>query len=237
MRAPAAGRGSRSRIRGRYLMTSAAEPAHHPTRQVATNELVKIGARIGLIAHGVTHLLIAWMALQVALGDRGPQANQSGAFQELAHSRSRGCCCGRSCSCSGSRPSRGGASPGHLRLRLRESPGHDVAQTCAQHAQVGGVRSAGRAGRRRRRDREWCQQRADRGCTRAARWPTDRRRGRDRHPHRRAGDDLEPAVVGSPLVAEGGLLRHLVDFSEQQAVETSPVTVSSSIERSPEIRK
>jgi hypothetical protein len=65
-------------------MTGAAESANQSARQVATSEPVKVGARIGLIAYGVTHLLIAWLALQVALGNSGPQANQSGAFQELA---------------------------------------------------------------------------------------------------------------------------------------------------------
>jgi hypothetical protein len=39
---------------------------------------------VGLAAYGVTHLLIAWLALQVAFGSGGEQANQKGAFQELA---------------------------------------------------------------------------------------------------------------------------------------------------------
>lgn len=62
-------------------MTSATGSA----RDVANSRLVEIGARIGLAAYGLTHLLIAWLALQVAFGGGGGgQANQSGAFQELA---------------------------------------------------------------------------------------------------------------------------------------------------------
>ncbi|MFC4948081.1 DUF1206 domain-containing protein [Pseudonocardia sp. GCM10023141] len=61
-------------------MTDTAESA----RQVATSKPVKIGARVGLVSYGITHLLIAWLALQVALGDSGEQADQSGAFQALA---------------------------------------------------------------------------------------------------------------------------------------------------------
>ena len=48
-------------------MTDAAGTA----RQVAQSEPVKIGARIGLVAYGITHLLIAWLALQVAFGWAG----------------------------------------------------------------------------------------------------------------------------------------------------------------------
>ena len=44
-------------------------------RQVARSRPVKVGARIGLIAYGLTHLLIAWLALQVAR-EGGEQADQ-----------------------------------------------------------------------------------------------------------------------------------------------------------------
>jgi hypothetical protein len=41
-------------------------------------------ARIGLIAYGVIHLLIAWLALQLAWGGGGKSADQSGAMATLA---------------------------------------------------------------------------------------------------------------------------------------------------------
>jgi hypothetical protein len=69
-------------------MTDAAGTAHQAAgtaRQVADSEPVKFGARIGLAAYGVTHLLIAWLALQVAFGGGGGQrTDQTGAFQAIA---------------------------------------------------------------------------------------------------------------------------------------------------------
>jgi hypothetical protein len=41
-------------------------------------------ARVGLIAYGVVHLLIAWLALQLAWGGGGQSADQSGALATLA---------------------------------------------------------------------------------------------------------------------------------------------------------
>jgi hypothetical protein len=52
-------------------------------RRAARSEPVKKGARIGIAANGVLHLLIAWLALQVAYGGGG-QADQSGALSTIA---------------------------------------------------------------------------------------------------------------------------------------------------------
>jgi hypothetical protein len=41
-------------------------------------------ARVGLIAYGVVHLLVAWLALQLAWGGGGASADQSGAMATLA---------------------------------------------------------------------------------------------------------------------------------------------------------
>lgn len=41
-------------------------------------------ARAGLVAYGVVHLLIAWVALQLAFGESGRKASSTGAFHELA---------------------------------------------------------------------------------------------------------------------------------------------------------
>lgn len=43
-------------------------------------------ARVGLLAYGVVHLLVAWLALQLAWGTSGESADQSGALQTLAES-------------------------------------------------------------------------------------------------------------------------------------------------------
>jgi hypothetical protein len=65
-------------------VTSAAESANRSAKQAADSKPVKIGARVGILAYGITHLLIAWLALQVAFGQSGEKADQRGAFQALA---------------------------------------------------------------------------------------------------------------------------------------------------------
>lgn len=64
-------------------MTSAAQSANQSAKDVAQSRPVKIGARVGIFSYGITHLLIAWLALQVAFGG-GEKADQRGAFEELA---------------------------------------------------------------------------------------------------------------------------------------------------------
>lgn len=40
--------------------------------------------RVGLVAYGLVHLLIAWLALQLAFGGKNEELSKSGALQELA---------------------------------------------------------------------------------------------------------------------------------------------------------
>jgi hypothetical protein len=61
---------------------NAARSADSTAKGVAHSRAVEIGARVGLACYGVTHVLIAWLALQIAFGGGG-QANQKGAFQQL----------------------------------------------------------------------------------------------------------------------------------------------------------
>lgn len=56
--------------------TAAARASDHP--------VVEWGARLGYGANGVLHLMLAWLAVQVALGGGGKQASQSGALGTLA---------------------------------------------------------------------------------------------------------------------------------------------------------
>jgi hypothetical protein len=53
--------------------------------QVASSPVIDRLARIGFAARGTTYLLMGWIALQLGLGHHpAEQANQKGAFQELA---------------------------------------------------------------------------------------------------------------------------------------------------------
>ena len=48
------------------------------------SDVLDIAVRAGLVAYGVVHLLIAWLALQVAFGESGKTASSSGAMQTLS---------------------------------------------------------------------------------------------------------------------------------------------------------
>lgn len=58
-------------------VTQAARRAHH-------SDALDHAVRVGLVAYGVVHLLIGWLALQLAFGDREGSASSSGALRELA---------------------------------------------------------------------------------------------------------------------------------------------------------
>lgn len=53
-------------------------------RQAGDSDGLEHLARVGLVAYGVVHLLIAWLALQLAWGGGGGSADQSGAMATLA---------------------------------------------------------------------------------------------------------------------------------------------------------
>ncbi|TQN42023.1 uncharacterized protein DUF1206 [Blastococcus colisei] len=55
-------------------------------RQAGDSDALEHLARVGLLAYGVVHLLVAWLALQLAWGGGGESADQSGAMQTLAES-------------------------------------------------------------------------------------------------------------------------------------------------------
>jgi hypothetical protein len=53
-------------------------------REAHQSDWVDHAARIGLVAYGVVHLVVAWLALQLAFGDRQESASAQGALHELA---------------------------------------------------------------------------------------------------------------------------------------------------------
>lgn len=54
---------------------------HSPT---SSDDRLKPLARAGLVAYGVVYLMIAWLAVQLAFGDREGKPSSSGALRELA---------------------------------------------------------------------------------------------------------------------------------------------------------
>jgi hypothetical protein len=58
--------------------------AEATARQASGSEWIDHAARIGLVAYGVVHLVIAWLAIQLAFGDKEGSTDSSGAVQQLA---------------------------------------------------------------------------------------------------------------------------------------------------------
>src|SRR5689334_19981396 len=48
------------------------------------SEWMDHAARVGLVSYGVVHLILAWLALRLALGDSGGNASNQGALHQLA---------------------------------------------------------------------------------------------------------------------------------------------------------
>jgi hypothetical protein len=65
-------------------MANTARDAGDTARKAADSKWLEVLARVGLVAYGVVHLLVGWIALQVAWGGSGDSADQSGALQNLA---------------------------------------------------------------------------------------------------------------------------------------------------------
>jgi hypothetical protein len=63
-----------------------ARSAMGAAHQAGNSDSLEHLARVGLIAYGVVHLLVAWLALQLAWGGGGESADQSGAMSTLAES-------------------------------------------------------------------------------------------------------------------------------------------------------
>ena len=58
--------------------------AGQTARRAQQSRLYDLSITVGLIAYGLVHLLIAWIALQLAWGKSNEEASQQGALQELA---------------------------------------------------------------------------------------------------------------------------------------------------------
>jgi len=55
-------------------------------RRADNSEWMDNAVRVGLVSYGVVHLLVAWLALQLALGKSNGSASNQGAFRQLSSS-------------------------------------------------------------------------------------------------------------------------------------------------------
>ena len=67
-----------------WVLTQAMADVRDAGRQAERSEWLDHVVRFGLVAYGVVHLLIAWVALQLAFGETGRSASSTGALKELA---------------------------------------------------------------------------------------------------------------------------------------------------------
>ena len=72
--------------------TAMATDAGDKAEQVGDSKALEVLARVGLVAYGVVHFLIGWLALQIAWGLSGREsADTSGAMKTLWGAGSRAC--------------------------------------------------------------------------------------------------------------------------------------------------
>ncbi|MPZ97704.1 MAG: DUF1206 domain-containing protein [Propionibacteriales bacterium] len=64
--------------------TSAASTARQTGREAKHSTTLGLAIRLGLISYGVVHVLVAWLALQLAWGGSSGEASEHGALRELA---------------------------------------------------------------------------------------------------------------------------------------------------------
>ncbi len=69
---------------GRGAAARASDEARQAGRQVESSDAFRLLVRVGLISYGVVHLVVAWLAVQLAWFGRSEETSQQGAFQELA---------------------------------------------------------------------------------------------------------------------------------------------------------
>jgi hypothetical protein len=62
----------------------AADQADELGRRAERSDTLDVVARVGLVAYGVVHLLLGWLAVQLALGHTDKNADTTGALHELA---------------------------------------------------------------------------------------------------------------------------------------------------------
>src|SRR6188472_4071146 len=65
-------------------MTEIGDRAEQLGHEVQRSKTLDGAIRFGMVVYGVVHLIIAWLAVQLALGQGGKQASQKGAMQTLA---------------------------------------------------------------------------------------------------------------------------------------------------------
>src|SRR3712207_1735200 len=83
--APLQGPAASSRVVGGSGVLQRVHSAVERARAFTDHPALTHLARVGLVAYGAMHLLIAFLAVRMALGLRGADADQTGALLTVAH--------------------------------------------------------------------------------------------------------------------------------------------------------
>ena len=65
-------------------MADVSDQAQQMGRRADNSPWMDRGVRFGMVCYGVVYLLVAWLALQLALGHQGSNASNKGALQLMA---------------------------------------------------------------------------------------------------------------------------------------------------------
>ncbi|CUR54723.1 conserved membrane hypothetical protein [metagenome] len=65
-------------------MSDVGQKADNLGQRADDSDWLDHAVRLGLVAYGIVHLMIAWLAFQLALGDQSGSASSKGALQQLA---------------------------------------------------------------------------------------------------------------------------------------------------------
>lgn len=65
-------------------MADVSNQAEQHARRADNSEWLDRGVKVGLVAYGIVHLTIAWLAIQLAFGHGGKNASRNGALHTLA---------------------------------------------------------------------------------------------------------------------------------------------------------
>jgi hypothetical protein len=68
----------------RHEARKARREAKREARKVARSRILEVATRTGFAGYGLLHLLVGWLAWQIALGHRTAEGDQSGAFHTVA---------------------------------------------------------------------------------------------------------------------------------------------------------
>lgn len=64
--------------------TSAMVDVQQRVGNIDRDDALDMGVRVGLVSYGIVHLLMAWLAFQLAFGDREGKVSSGGAMKQLA---------------------------------------------------------------------------------------------------------------------------------------------------------